>query len=177
MEISRDIIEKAQAGEREALKQIYEKYRDFVWNTVWWMFKDKDVLEDVVQEIFLRIFGKIRSFRFTSDLRTWIYRLSTNFAINFARKRERHQTASLDERIGNDDIGEVQIETLEERDLQERIFSRLKPDSRAILILREVEGMSYEEIAQVLRIPVGTVRSRLSRAREEVIEILQKLGV
>ena len=174
MSITPDVIKRAQLGDNEAYKCIYMEYKDFIWNALWWMFKDKDMLEDVVQDVFLRIFKKIKLFTFSSDLKTWIYRLSMNFAINVAKKNEKRQFLSFDEKIRDDNIQQVDIEKMAQKDLQEKIFSRLKPENRIILILREVECLSYEDIAQILNIPKGTVRSRLSRARDEFINIYRK---
>jgi RNA polymerase sigma-70 factor (ECF subfamily) len=136
------------------------------------MLRDGDLAEDVAQETFVRAFRFYTSFRSESALSTWLYRIAVNLCIDAQRKQARtERLADDDERAERPDPSPAPDRTLETRELArhaEAALERLSPDHKAILLLREVEGLSYAEIARVLRIPKGTVMSRLFHARSNL---------
>jgi RNA polymerase sigma-70 factor (ECF subfamily) len=133
------------------------------------MLRDRDLAEDVAQETFVRAFRFYTSFRSEAALSTWLYRIAVNLCIDAQRKQGRTERLDDDdERAELPDPAPEPDRTLEVRELAghaEAALETLSPDHKAVLILREVEGLSYAEIASVLRIPKGTVMSRLFHAR------------
>jgi RNA polymerase sigma-70 factor (ECF subfamily) len=136
------------------------------------MLRDRDLAEDVAQETFVRAFRFHASFRSEAALSTWLYRIAVNLCIDAQRKQARTERLDdADEQADRPDPGPAPDRTLEVRELArhaEAALETLSPDHKAILLLREVEGLSYAEIARVLRIPKGTVMSRLFHARSNL---------
>jgi RNA polymerase sigma-70 factor (ECF subfamily) len=129
---------------------------------------------DVTQQVFLEVFQKIGSFRGLSRFETWLFRVAVNEAYGFLRreKRWKHQslvTEPLDERTPQDDPAES-------KQVLDAALQRVDAESRSIFLLREVEGLSYQELSTVLEIPEGTVASRLNRARRDLRHALAELG-
>lgn len=134
------------------------------------MLRDPDLAEDVAQETFVRAFRFYKSFRNDAGIFTWLYRIALNLCLDLQRKRKKFgdPVDEIDEGVEPPDPSPNPERTLEVQELArlaEAALTTLSPNHRAILILREVEGLSYEEIARVLRIPRGTVMSRLFHAR------------
>jgi RNA polymerase sigma-70 factor (ECF subfamily) len=138
-----------------------------------------DDAEDVAQEAFLRAFHRLDQYRGDAPFRAWLLRIAHNTALNEAERRKAHE--SLDDEAN----GEPQLESrerppseeLEVAERRERLARKLtliQPTHRAVLVLRDLEGLSYEEIAVVTEAPLGSVKGRLSRARQELIEILRR---
>jgi RNA polymerase sigma-70 factor, ECF subfamily len=144
------------------------------------MLRDRDLAEDVAQETFVRAFRFYTSFRSESALSTWLYRIAVNLCIDAQRKQARtERLGDDDERAELPDPSPEPDRTLEARELARHAaaaLEKLSPDHKAILILREVEGLSYAEIASVLRIPKGTVMSRLFHARTNLQKAAQALA-
>lgn len=130
--------------------------------------------EDVAQEVYLQVFQRLHQFRGDSSVATWLYRVTVNQALQHLR-RERSRRPQLLNLTPHDDLPDRSDPT-EARDLLARALEKIDPDLRAVFLLREVEKMSYNEIAATLQVPMGTVASRLSRAREELQEHLRQLG-
>jgi RNA polymerase sigma-70 factor, ECF subfamily len=144
------------------------------------MLRDRDLAEDVAQETFVRAFRFHASFRSEAALSTWLYRIAVNLCIDAQRKQARSERLDDgDERAERPDPAPAPDHALEVRELArhaEAALEALSPDHRAILLLREVEGLSYAEIACVLRIPKGTVMSRLFHARSNLQRAAQALA-
>lgn len=170
-------------GLRQATEEAYEtlitEYQRPVYHLVCRLLKDQEEACDVVQEVFLKIFRNIGSFRGQSSLKTWIYRITVNEAFNhrrwFGRHRKQEVGLEPDEpgtKCYNDvlaDPGRSPFERVAEGEtsvLIQDALSRLNPAFRATVVLRDIEEMSYEEIAEVLQISLGTVKSRILRGRE-----------
>lgn len=129
---------------------------------------------DLTQDVFLRVLQKIDQFRGDSRFETWLHRITVNECLQFLRRKEkRRDTQLLNDPGGQSDKVSTQIE---QRDLMERALEQLDPDVRTVFLLREVEAMNYEEIADVMQLAEGTVASRLNRARRQLRELLVKLG-
>src|SRR5665213_3151182 len=117
---------------------------------------------EVAQEVFMIIFHKLKDFRFESSFKTWAYRITANYAINFSKKSSRSKTVPYEDAFGEGAVvNDVQIKMDQEHQSQlvENLLAELNPDQRACVVLRDIQGLSYEEIAQSLNININTVRS------------------
>ena len=172
------LIQRCAAREEDACAQLVSEHQRMVYQLSLNLLNDHNEALDLSQEVFLRVFRTIHTFRGHSSLRTWIYRIVVNQARNrqrWWRRRHRSQQVSLDQHIqDHGDLPEVTQgaspdRLLGQKQLAERIriaLERLPFDQKAALVLRELDGLSYEEIGYSLGIAVGTVKSRLARARE-----------
>jgi RNA polymerase sigma-70 factor, ECF subfamily len=166
-------------GTEAAYEALIAGYQQPVYNLVYRLMSDPSDACDVVQEVFLKVFRKVSAFRGESSLKTWIYRIAINEAYNYQRwfGRHRRQEVGLeaDEDCGQSysqklpDPGRSPFETAldsEQHVLIEAALARLNPTFRAAVVLRDIEELSYEEIADILQVALGTVKSRILRGRE-----------
>ncbi len=173
------LIYDLRAGDGAAYEKLIDKFEQPVFNLVSRVMDDPADAADVVQEVFLKVFRNIASFRRDSSLKTWIYRIAVNEARNHRRwfSRHRRNEVGLEAEPGETrgyqdwlpDPGQSPYETAlthETHDLIEAALARVNPKFRAALVLREIEGLSYEEISEILDISLGTVKSRILRGRE-----------
>jgi RNA polymerase sigma-70 factor (ECF subfamily) len=172
------LIKRCSAGDEQACAELVATHQRMVFTLALHLLRDRDEALDLSQEVFLRVFRTLASFRGQSALRTWIYRIVVNQARNrqrWWRRRRRSDLVSLDEHLRQfGDTMESENELLPDRLLASKeaasriwdALDRLPFDQRTALILREVDGLRYEEIAFSLGIAVGTVKSRLTRARQ-----------
>jgi RNA polymerase sigma-70 factor (ECF subfamily) len=175
------LIEEALDGDSAAFGQLVRKYQDRLFNALAHMVGCAEEAEDIAQEAFVQAYVKLESFRQDSAFYTWLYRIAFNTAVS--RRRKRRIEMSIDqgrELLGQEPVGDG--EAPEERLLREEqaqqvhaALSALNEEHRAILVLREMEGCCYESIAEILEVPVGTVRSRLHRARSQLREQLKEV--
>ncbi|HHV77481.1 MAG TPA: sigma-70 family RNA polymerase sigma factor [Syntrophothermus lipocalidus] len=181
---AKDLVKKAQAGDLEAFEKLVITHQDKVFSHCYRLTGNYDDAQDLAQEVFVRAYKAIGSFRSDADLGTWLYRIAVNQYLNW-RRQEKDNVISLDEPVEMTD-GEVTrqvaaaaedpLEEVERGELRELVLAglaRLPAEFRAALTLREFEGLSYEEIAEVMNCSVGTVRSRLNRARKALREFLK----
>lgn len=181
------LVERARAGDALAFDELVTLYMDKIYSYVARMVGDTSEAEDIAQETFVKAFRNIRSFRGASSFQTWLYRIASNLTIDAVRRRKRREnTVSLDAPVEGD-AGQITREledvslagpsgSLETAELQRhvhRAIQELSPKLRAVVVLYELQGLSYEEIAEVLRCPLGTVKSRLFNARMELKERLR----
>ncbi len=184
------LIERCLSGDETAFDQIVERFQDMVFNLSLRLLGRWDEAHDLSQEVFLQVYRKLGTFRREASLRTWIYRIVVNRAKNrqrWWRRREGEMTAvSLEdaERQGSMEITSavgLGDEASPDRVLQQKELSRMLQeaiatlpfDQRTILLLKEIEGLAYDEIARTLDLPLGTVKSRLNRAKQELRRMLQ----
>ncbi len=177
--ISEDIIVKSLEGSVGSFEGIYKAYSGFVYNVAFRVVNNVDEAQEVTQDVFLTVYRKLESFKFKSSFKTWVYRITVNLAINYVKKRSREQKHKrLYENIEFDKTIDSVSEQIE-REQQEKTISTLlealSPDQRACIVLRSIEGLSYQEIADSLNINVNTVRSRLKRAREKLIALRKEM--
>jgi len=179
------LVAALQRGSEEAYETLIVRFQQPVFNLVCRLTGDVAGASDIVQEVFLKIFRSIGSFRGHSRLRTWIYRITVNEAYNHRRWFCRHQRQEIG--MGEEDHGRTFEDTLcdcgrtpfdlasneETRSLLEEALAEVNPKFRAAVVLRDVEDLSYEEIATVLDISLGTVKSRILRGREALRKILE----
>jgi RNA polymerase sigma-70 factor (ECF subfamily) len=172
------LIESALAGNSAAFGDLVRKYQDRLYNTMVHLIGSTEDAKDVVQDAFVKAFVKLESFQRSSAFYTWLYRIAFNTAMS--RQRRRRETASIDDDCGHDptDPAAVPEERLEQEELAaqvRRALGTLSEEHRIVLVLRDIDGCDYEAIAEVLEIPLGTVRSRLHRARLQLRDQLKKV--
>lgn len=170
-------------GRTAAFGELVRRYQDRLYNTVYRLVDNADDAQDVVQETFLNAYQSLDSFKGDSLFFTWLYRIAVNTAISLKRK---HKVALSIDAGRNGDSHNEPLDASEfsqpghalERAEQERriqnALNRLSPEHRAVLILKDMEGQKYAHMAEILQVPIGTIRSRLSRARIELRELLEK---
>lgn len=169
-------VAELQAGSEEAFAYLLGVYQNPVYGLISHIVEDRSDAADILQEVFVKVFRKIGQFRGESSLKTWIYRIAVHEASNQRRswlRRLRREPVSLDEDAkepstpqSRGDTPYQALEQAERRELVQRALSSLAQPYRAVVVLREIEGLSYEEIAQVLGVAEGTIKSRLMRGRE-----------
>lgn len=163
-EQDRMLIRLAKQGDAQAFTQLVHNYKQFVWQIALGVLGDWAEAEDVTQEAFVRAYRSLPTLRTEETFPSWLATVTTRLAIDVARRKKGHRLpqSAPDEWLEDpvDRYG-----TIENRLLLTTLLERLSEDERAILILRELEDKSYQEIANVLQIPIGTVRSRLHNAR------------
>lgn len=172
VEIELELIASAKQGDRQAFGELVRRHREGVINVVYRMCGDANLAEDAAQEAFIRAWRHLPGYRPRSPFRNWVYRIATNAALDVLR-RER-ETVDIDALpLASSDAGpEATVEGRERGERVRQAVLELPPASRAALVLREYEGLSYQEIADALDVPIGTVMSRLSYARKRLREAL-----
>ncbi len=167
-----DLIRKAQEGDRQAFGLLVRRYQDRLFSSVMHVVQHHDEAEDIVQDAFVKALTHLSTFQAKSSFYTWIYRIAFNAAVNRQRRRGNEKPRSYDgESPGAEpsDPGDGPGDRLaraEQARVVQHALQRLGEPFRAVLVLREIDGFDYETISQVLGISVGTVRSRLHRARQ-----------
>jgi len=176
-----ELVQALRSGVDQAYETLLERYQQPVYNLVYRLLDDPSDASDVVQEVFLKIFRSIGSFRGNSSLKTWIYRIAYNEAWNHRRWFTRHKRQEVGLERDRDDDGGLSFgdvlpdpgrsafEIVSDREthaLIEEALADLNPAFRAAVVLRDIEDFSYEEIAEVLDVSLGTVKSRILRGRE-----------
>ena len=169
-----------QQGDREAFKALYERYRDRVYNIIFYSIGDELRAEDVLQIVFVKIYRGLANFRFEASLATWIYRITLNECLNQQRRRGAQHIPfeallGSDEELDTGAAADLQHAEGERREIVHRAVMELSPRLRAVVALKYLDGLSYEEIASVLECSPGTVASRLNRALSELEERLRPL--
>ena len=185
-----EVVAQARDGREAAYRELIRRYERPVFSLVLRMVRDRQLAEDLSQETFIKALNAIGSYRPEYKFSSWIFKIANNAAIDHLRRREL-DTLSLDGaphaatpeeieatalQVG--DKGETPLEELEARELGsaiERAIAQLRPEYRACILLRHVEGLAYEEIAQSLDLPLGTVKTYIHRARHELRDLLAHL--
>ena len=166
------LVEARRTGDQVAQRQLYDLYHERIYRLAVRMVGLQDAA-DVLQQVLLQVFRTLGQFDGRSRFDTWLYRLSVNESLQHLRRNKRWNYHALDwepEAKSADSRQREQAECLEEA------LRRIAPDLRAIFVLREIEGLSYDQIAAALSVPQGTVGSRLNRARRELQLQLEQLG-
>ncbi|MEO1957716.1 MAG: RNA polymerase sigma factor RpoE [Methylophilaceae bacterium] len=186
-ELDRVLVECAQAGDKKAFGLLVEKYHRKLARLVGRLVRDQTEVEDVVQEAFIKAYRALHNFRGDSAFYTWMYRICINTAknhlISLGRKPQVLNNVEMEDVENFDGVTNMRtMETPETALATKQIaitvndaIAALQEDLRTAITLRELEGMSYEEIADIMQCPIGTVRSRIFRARETISEKLRPL--
>jgi RNA polymerase sigma-70 factor, ECF subfamily len=170
------------AGSREAFGALVERYQDRLYNTLVRVLGSRDDASEVLQDAFVQAYTKLASFRGSSQFYTWLYRVALNLACSHRRRNTRRRDEQSVERIRESSGAEPVDASLppeqtavriEQAELVQAALLEISEEHRQILVLREMEDYSYEAIAEILELPVGTVRSRLFRARLQLKEQLE----
>ncbi len=171
----REIIALCKKGDREAFNELILKYQNQVFNIAYGMLSNYEDASDAAQEVFIKIYRGIPSFREQASFTTWMYRICSNVCSDILRKRQRrgiHISIDSDEdenptaHLPSDKPGPAeQLEQSERQRAVREAIGTLRSEYREIIVYCDIEQMSYEEAAKILRCPVGTVKSRLNRAR------------
>lgn len=179
-----ELLKAVKAGDATAYRGIVEKYQGRVYAMTYGMVRNREDARDITQDAFVKAYNNLDGFRLESSFYTWLYRIAMNLAIDFIRKRQRQGTTSYDEAIATRDEdgaiaemhhGDDPGRTLDRKRLHKRIMDavdELPDDQKQAILLREVEGLSYKEISDVMEIPEGTVMSRLFYARKKLQKVL-----
>lgn len=185
-----DIVALARAGEEAAYRELIRRYERPLFSLLYRMVRDRELAEDLAQETFVKALNAIESYRPEFKFSSWIFKIANNAAIDHLRRREL-DTLSLDGsphaetpeaveatalQIG--DRQESPLDAVEARELGgqiEQAIARLRPEYRSCILLRHVEGRAYEEIAEILNLPLGTVKTYIHRARNELRQALAHL--
>lgn len=175
----RELVRRTLRGELDAFETLVTVHRDVVHRVATRMVGDSEA-EDVAQDALLRAFHRLGSFRGDAPFRSWLLTIVRNTALNaLARRKPATLSDDGDERSVDDDRRAKQTTPAEELELSERRarladkIRLLRPEHRSVILLRHVEGLSYDEIAEVTEAPLGSVKTRLHRARRELIELLR----
>lgn len=169
-----ELVAKCCSGDLEAFNELVKRYRNRIFNLAWQLLGDRDEAEDVAQEVFLHAFEHIGDFHYSSQVFTWLYRIAVNACKMRFRKRRPIEPLSDESETYTNDWQEIEKQWILKRQI-DIALSRLPENLRFVLVLREMHELSYEEIAQVLGIPIGTVRSRLFEARKRFAQIWREL--
>lgn len=175
------LIERVKNGDCEAFTPLIERYKLAVYRLIYRMVSNRDDTEDLVQEVFIKTFGAIKTFKPGSRFYPWLSRIAVNHTINYLKREQRDKIQPLEwvqDRMAsekNDPVEMTRHKILKEKILM--AMQKLPTEYQAILVLRVEEELSYDEISEVLKIPRGTVMSRLSRARQKLKEIFKIMGV
>lgn len=175
------LIDEALAGNSAAFGRLVTRYQDRLYNTLIHVVGNADEAYDVAQDAFVQAFVKLSTFHREAAFYTWLYRIAFNVAIS--RRRRHKPTSSIEqvrelsgcEPLSHDDGPHDRLDRQERVDQVRRAMAGLSEEFRTVLVLREMDGCCYETIADILELPVGTVRSRLHRARLELKEQLKEV--
>ena len=173
------LISRARGGDREAFGALVEQYRDNVYRLAYRMCGNAYDADEAAQEAFVAAWRALPNFRGDAKFSTWLYRLTTNAAIDVMRREKRHQTVGDGEMVDVADDADSPQETVERTEQQEAVqkaLSTLSEEYREVLLLRYMEELDYAEIAEVLQLPSGTVKSRINRAKAALKAALLKSG-
>lgn len=174
-----ELISRCQQGDQDALKEIYDQYHKKVYRIAYGVVRQREDALDIVQEVFIKLFRSIRNFKGESKFYTYLYRMVVNTAIDHSRKMGKFPVSSLDEDRGfqpSDDVEKRPDQILLHKELEGKVnlaMERLPIDQRMALVLREVEGLSYQEMAETMGCSIGTVMSRLHYGRKKMQEFLK----
>ncbi len=166
-----DLIKRCRDGDQRAMEQIVKRYEKQVYNTAFGIVGNREDAQDITQDVFLTIWNKIGQFKFRSKFSTWIYQIAKNQSLNLKNLKKRRQTdaTEIDDSQAWVPVDEKTPETTllvyEQQKLLLRALDNLKEKHRTILVLREMEALSYDDISEVLGCSTGRVKSRLHEAR------------
>lgn len=182
----KELIRRAKNGEKSAFEEIIGLYEKKVFSTIYYMVKNEHEVEDIAQEVFVKIYKNLKNFKEESSLYTWIYRITINVCIDEIKKKK--NVVYIDEKLQTDE-GEVEFqledeskgpdELAEDEELKRKLtecIRKLPVDQSTMIILRDIKGFTYMEIAEMTKTNLGTVKSKINRARASLKRILEETG-
>lgn len=178
------LVERSKKGDREAFEHLVRLYENKVYTIAYRLMGNHADASDLAQDAFIKIYQALPNFRGDSSFSTWIYHITVNVCRDELRKRQRRPTVSLDEPTGENNTTyeirsnapgpEEMLDRSETQAMIQECLNNLSDDYRTILVMREIQDLAYEEIAELLGCSLGTVKSRLSRARQALKEKISK---
>lgn len=186
-DVDKDLVHKVQQGDKRAFDLLVIKYQRRIMRLLTRLISDPAEVEDVAQETFIKAYRALPQFRGDSNFYTWLYRIAINSARNWQAARGRRplqaqeyendegETFSSLDTLTDINTPESMMVSRQVADTVNAAINQLAPELRTAIVLREIEGLSYEEIAETMGCPIGTVRSRIFRARESIAEQLRKV--
>jgi len=185
-----ELVARFQAGDRAAFNEITQRYQHKIYGLCLRWLGHEQIAAEVAQDVFVSAFRAMNRFRGDSKLSTWLYRIAINHCKNrrlYQRRRHTHRHESLDKPIGDEEDGrrrelpsdgplpDAGMHRTEAQELLQAALSQLDEEQRFIIVLRDIEDRTYEEIAELLGLPRGTVKSRLHRARNQLAKLLSRV--
>lgn len=185
MELDKALIRKCKDGDIEAFEKLILDHQKKVYNLCYRYFENQDDASELAQEVFIKVYKSIGTFKEESSLSTWIYKIAVTTCIDELRKRKNHKVIYIND--NGDDGPHVEIasnmesphEHYEKKEIKievQKAISQLGEEFKTVIVLRDIQGFSYDEIAEITGAPLGTVKSRIKRAREAVKEYLLEKG-
>jgi RNA polymerase sigma-70 factor (ECF subfamily) len=189
-DVDAPLIERVKRGDVKAFEMLVVKYQRRIERLIGRMVRDVDLVPDIAQETFIRAYGAIAQFRGESAFYTWLYRIAVNTAKKFllglkrdplvtesarASRDDDEETSRIENELSDGETPEAVLASKEIAAVVNAAMEALSDDLRQAITLREIEGLSYEEIAELMNCPIGTVRSRIFRAREAIAQRLRPL--
>jgi RNA polymerase sigma-70 factor (ECF subfamily) len=175
------VLQRAKEGDRKAFEQIYQMYHRRIYNAVYGMLSDADDAQDVTQDVFIRLHDALPTLRADEAFSTYLYRIALNLCRDRARRKKRVRFQSMDtprtdsegevEPMEFPDLGKLPEETIAGEELQKRVrqaVQNLSEDHKAVIVMHHFQGMEVNDIARILDVPTGTVKSRLARGRDQL---------
>ncbi len=180
------LVRRAQAGDESAFREIVEKYQSKVFSIIHGIVRQRNDVEDIAQQVFAKVYFSIRNFDFRSSLITWIYKITVNECFDYLRKKKVRKLV-YESDMSEDEVRRVEntepvIErgsrtdsTLARRDYIVKLMDRVSDEEKQLLMLKEVEGYSVEELAGMLKMNENTIKVKLFRARQKLVKAAQRL--
>jgi RNA polymerase sigma-70 factor (ECF subfamily) len=180
------LVQRAQAGDESAFREIVERYQNKVFSIIHGIVRQRNDVEDIAQQVFAKVYLSLRSFDFRSSLITWIYKITVNECFDYLRKRKVRKLV-YESDMSEDEVRRVENsepvvdrqapvdETLARRDYMLKLLTRVSEEERMLLMMKEVDGFSVEELAEKIGMNENTVKVKLFRARQKLVKAAQRL--
>jgi RNA polymerase sigma-70 factor, ECF subfamily len=180
------LVRRAQSGDEAAFRELVEKYQSKVFSIIHGIVRQKNDVEDIAQQVFAKIYFSIKNFDFRSSPITWIYKITVNECFDYLRKKKVRKLV-YESDLSEDEVRRVENTepatdrtprtdvTLARRDYMTKLLERVSEEDRNLLMLKEVEGYSVEELAEMLKMNENTVKVKLFRARQKLVKASQRL--
>jgi RNA polymerase sigma-70 factor (ECF subfamily) len=185
----KQLVKKAKGGDENAFRILMERYKQKVFSIAYGMVRNPESAMDISQEVFIKVYRYLGGFQGSSSFYTWLYRITVNLSIDYIRKVSKRDMVDYNDSLQRRDpdgfealvvptmLDQCPLDSFERKELRQHIskaFEALSEDHRAVLLLREIEGLSYQEIARIQKINKGTVMSRLHHARSNFQNALNR---
>lgn len=182
------LVRRAQAGDEMAFHQIVERYQAKVFSIIYGILRNHNDAEDIAQQVFSKVYFSLKNFDFRSSLLTWVYKITVNECYDYLRKKKVRKLVyesdfSEDDamRMENSDAAKDQVTPVDtmlaRRDYIAKLLSKLSDEERSLLLMKEVEGHSVEELAEMTGINENTIKVKLFRARQKLVKVAERWGV
>ncbi|MBF0484784.1 MAG: RNA polymerase sigma factor [Candidatus Omnitrophica bacterium] len=166
-------IKDAVNGDVRAFEQIYKASASFVYNVAWSMLRNEHDAQEATQEVFMKVYKELKNFRFASSFKTWVYRITVNHVLNVRKSQSRyknHEVMVEDENVIDHISDHKEQNKEDEQEMIMKMLDILDPQQKMCMVLRHLEGLSYQQVAEVTRMNLNTVRTHLKRSRELLIK-------